>query len=231
MFDLGFTVPEFLLRSFTNVKIPAFKDAQLCKRFLEGREEIRPVIFSHGLSGDKNFYTSVCLALAAHGYLVISFNHQDRSCLHTYDKDGKEIFFESKPLYAAPYRAAQIQTRTAEALSIIEVVASNEFDNKVSLLGAGAANIKIAVNELVLAGHSFGSATMAATANKLDKESQPKALLLMDLWCFPILDEIQSSRLKFRCPVQLLHSEYFHPSIKKFKSWSTILKMLDSGIC
>lgn len=94
MFSLPVPIPDFLLRSYTNVKIPAYVDADLSSRFAKGEEDMRPIIFSHGLSADKNFYTGVCLALAAHGHLVIAINHQDRSCFHTYDKDGKEMLFE-----------------------------------------------------------------------------------------------------------------------------------------
>jgi len=106
MVDLPMPIPNFLLRSYTNVKIPAYVNAELSSRFKTGKEAIRPIVFSHGLSADKNFYTAVCLALAAHGHLVISFNHQDRSCFHTYDKEGKDMFYESHPLSTAPIRKA-----------------------------------------------------------------------------------------------------------------------------
>jgi len=68
-------------------------------------------------------------------------------------------------------------------------------------VGASGSKTKLAIDELVLAGHSFGSATMTQTANLLGDDAQPKAMLLMDLWCFPLLDDIQSEKIKFRCPV------------------------------
>mmetsp|Transcript_15706 Transcript_15706/g.19747 ORF Transcript_15706/g.19747 Transcript_15706/m.19747 type:complete len:85 (+) Transcript_15706:440-694(+) len=74
MFALPY-IPAFIVRSFINVIIPAYMDAELSERFSSGKEKLRPIIFSHGLSGNKNFYTAVCLALAAHGHVVIAVNH------------------------------------------------------------------------------------------------------------------------------------------------------------
>ena len=65
------------------------------------------MIFSHGLRADKAFYTAVYHAMAAQGYLVIALNHQDKSCLYTEDRDGKEILYEHKDLHCeVEYRNA-----------------------------------------------------------------------------------------------------------------------------
>ena len=103
MFGLPY-FPAFIARSFVNLKIPAYVDAEISSRFKVGKEKLRPIIFSHGLSSDNNFYTAVCLALAAHGHLVIAVNHQDKSCFHTYDKDGNELYYESKKHALSPLR-------------------------------------------------------------------------------------------------------------------------------
>ena len=52
-----------------------FENGNLCERFSSGKEALRPVIFSHGLSGDKAFYMGVYHAFAANGHLVIAVNH------------------------------------------------------------------------------------------------------------------------------------------------------------
>lgn len=85
--------PNSLLRTMTTFKLPATKDGRLSERFLSGRESLRPVIFSHGVSACNTFYTTVHHAMAAHGYLVIALNHQDGSCFDTEDADGKPIDF------------------------------------------------------------------------------------------------------------------------------------------
>ena len=74
MFNLSY-VPDFILRAYANIVLPAYMDGELCERFASGREAIRPIIFSHGLSGEKEFYTAIYLAMAAHGYVVVAINH------------------------------------------------------------------------------------------------------------------------------------------------------------
>ena len=74
MFEIPY-IPDFLLRTYTRIKVPMFKDRNLCERFASGKEALRPVIFSHGLSGDKANYMGVYHAMAANGHLVIAVNH------------------------------------------------------------------------------------------------------------------------------------------------------------
>lgn len=97
-------VPEFLLRSFTNIMMPAYLNGDLCEKFASGKESIRPMVFSHGLSADKNFYMAIYLAMASHGYMVVAINHQDESCFYTEDAKGNEIWFLKKLFYSAPLR-------------------------------------------------------------------------------------------------------------------------------
>ena len=68
-------IPDCVLRPIVNTKIPAKIDGKLCERFDSGQEAMRPLIFAHGLSAEKAFYTSACHAMAANGYLVIAVNH------------------------------------------------------------------------------------------------------------------------------------------------------------
>ena len=68
-------------------------------------------------------------------------------------------------------------------------------------------NVKVDTSELILAGHSFGSATMVATANKIkDMAQQPKALALMDPWLFALHEDVAADRVKIHCPVQMMTS-------------------------
>ena len=83
------------------------------------------------------------------------------------------------------------------------------------------------MEELVLSGHSFGGSTMIEAANQL-RESPPKALLLLDPWCYPIHKDILDGSVRLSCPVQMLHSEYFHGTLplKHFDSWGCIQTLL-----
>ena len=64
--------PKFLVRPFTRVKFPASDSISLAKEFSSGSHKIRPVVFSHGLQANANFYSGFCRAFAAQGYLVTS---------------------------------------------------------------------------------------------------------------------------------------------------------------
>ena len=59
------------------------------------------MIFSHGLSADKAYYSALYHAMAASGYLVVAINHQDESCFYTEDKDGKPILYAIEEIYCA----------------------------------------------------------------------------------------------------------------------------------
>ena len=74
MFGIPF-FPDFLLRPNTIVKTHALVAVEICERFSNGKNPLRPIIFSHGLGAHLNFYTATYHALAAHGYLVIALNH------------------------------------------------------------------------------------------------------------------------------------------------------------
>ena len=74
MFDLPLAF-DVLLSTFTKVMLPAYNEGELSQRFASGKEAIRPVVFSHGLSGEKENYTAIYLAMASHGYLVVAINH------------------------------------------------------------------------------------------------------------------------------------------------------------
>ena len=80
------------------------------------------------------------------------------------------------------------------------------------------------MSQLVLSGHSFGGGTMIKVASMLKDADQPKALLLMDPWNYSIHDDISNGTVKFKCPVQMIHSESFHGMmpLKHFDSWGSV---------
>ena len=204
-------IPTFLLRPFMQMKIPATKNGQLCDRFANGTESIRPIIFSHGHSSEKCLNTALYLAMAASGYLVIAINHQDETCFYTEDKDNKPMPFVDHDLYfSLAHRKKQVKVRASEIHLIIEALREFDDEIKIQLFGACGINAKIDMKELILSGHSMGGCTAIEAANQLRNNDQPRALLLMDPWFFPIHDDIQNGSVRFNCPVQMIWSETFH---------------------
>ena len=66
-------------------------EGEIAERFRSGKEPVRPVIFSHGLASSSRLYTGLARDLASHGFLVISLNHQDGSCIYTETKAETSI--------------------------------------------------------------------------------------------------------------------------------------------
>ena len=156
--------PDFILRPYTRVKTHAYVDGEIAERFAHGKNPIRPILFSHGLGAHLSFYTATYQRLAAHGYLVLAVNHQDESCFFTRDSEDKDIPYvlkENEP----EYRESQIKIRIAEIRSMVQALDKLTPELHFEIFGGFAPNARIDMRELILAGHSYGAATMIATAS------------------------------------------------------------------
>ena len=96
--------PKAILRFIATRRLPAVIEAELADRFQCGEEELRPIVFSHGLSASKCMYSAVYHKMAANGHLVVAFNHQDESCVHTVDKYGNHLHYVKTDYFDADYR-------------------------------------------------------------------------------------------------------------------------------
>jgi len=65
----------------------AVKDAELSKEFLEGKKLI-PVVWSHGLTANSNYYNMLGMEFASNGYIVFILDHLDGSAGYVELKDG-----------------------------------------------------------------------------------------------------------------------------------------------
>lgn len=64
-----------------DVYVPALWQAPV----LENNEKIPVVILSHGIGGNRTTYSTFCLELASHGFLVAAIEHRDGSASMTYN--------------------------------------------------------------------------------------------------------------------------------------------------
>ena len=86
------------------------------------------------------------------------------------------------------------------------------------------------MNQLVLAGHSFGGQTAIATAGSLPEADRPKVLFALDPSLFAFCDEIIAGQHKVTCPVMCIHSEYFtHYSNMYFKQWDAVMAVMNGA--
>lgn len=56
-------------------------------------KEAIPLVFSHGCSVSRMFYSTAAIELASYGYVVFLPDHHDGSCAYTRTKSGKEVLF------------------------------------------------------------------------------------------------------------------------------------------
>ena len=87
------------------------------------------------------------------------------------------------------------------------------------------------MKELVLAGHSFGAASMLATGSVMKEEDQPRALLLMGPWCMGISEEVLAGTITAKCPLIMLSADGLHSSVKQFDSWGCVQTTIKNGKC
>lgn len=199
------------------------KDNVAPKRF-------RVIIFSHGIAGNADIYSKICSDLASKGNIVIALEHEDGSGTYAYDvKAGKDIFyqhFEKSMKYTREnvvnFRRPFLDKRTKE----INVTLDNLQSLKINLSNSIPAkketqnNEKIAndrdetekqlienlvframdVNEIYLAGHSFGACSIIKCAFDLGKTKtfkNIKGLILFDLWGYPLERKVEESGINF----------------------------------
>lgn len=56
-------------------------------------KNIIPIIVSHGLTLSRNFYSTMCIELASHGYMVFAIDHHDGSCCYTENATGFQQWY------------------------------------------------------------------------------------------------------------------------------------------
>ena len=96
------------------------------------------------------------------------------------------------------------------------------------VFGTSAPNAIIDTSELIVTGHSFGGITALMTAHKLG--SACKAVCVMDPWFYAYHEEFNSGEIAVpECPVQIISSEMFHPSIREYDSWETLRTFLKNS--
>jgi len=74
------------------------EEGKLAGDFFSGKKAMRPLVFSHGLSGSKDMYQGLYKDWACHGYLVVALDHHDRSCIYT-KKNGEPVPYLKELFY------------------------------------------------------------------------------------------------------------------------------------
>ncbi|KAG8932093.1 hypothetical protein FRC01_000278 [Tulasnella sp. 417] len=174
------------------LKMPLSQDSPLRKS-----EEIHPspvgkwplIVFSHGLAGTRNTYSQFCSNLASEGYVVLSLEHRDRSGPAFIDpKSGDEQHYfrieEVKwekgyaPPDHMPWKVEQLEFRRNEVYEALKALRTTEIADLVDF-----------EQNIVMAGHSFGSATsLSILSHPPPSGFEPlpiRQTILLDPWVEP----------------------------------------------
>ena len=79
------------------LRIQAYHDLPLADEL--STAPLIPIIFSHGLTGNRMFYQLMGQEFASHGYIVFIIDHLDGTNLKTTSKLGKNHVFDTKKPY------------------------------------------------------------------------------------------------------------------------------------
>ena len=186
-------LPAWALSHWASIRIPAKKAAT---PWLPADGSRLPVVvFSHGLTASRETSTSLALSLASAGAFVLLLEHTDRSSTLARLMDGQCVHYDTSvsALGASPETPAYRTARRAQTVTRIgNVHHALQFLDRLNgdaglcqglvkvegmaepdaswLLGRFCG--RLAVDRLVLGGHSFGGATvLGAAAEMLSRTS------------------------------------------------------------
>ncbi|KAH7706594.1 platelet-activating factor acetylhydrolase [Aphelenchoides avenae] len=178
-------------------------------------DPIFPVLlFSHGISGNRLIYSTLCASLASYGFVVAAIEHRDRSSSWTYwlETDSLSGVVTEKPILMTTFpdgetefkqRNHQLHKRVAECVRTLHVLeelnlgqcAPADKKPRGSKIVFGQ-NFdwtqfkgRLDISKAATIGHSFGGAVaVAAAAFSTDFQ----ASVVMDGWFYPIEHEMYS---------------------------------------
>jgi len=147
------------------------------------------IIFSHGLLGSLEMYTSLCHQLASFGYVVVAPEHEDGSALYAHPLGSPEpILFKSVP---PPPDGSSLEAMRSHIQQQREPFLDHRLSEVRSIIkGIQAQDPSLAwgetmdPNKINLIGHSFGAATCIRASLELDVPIVSRVIL--DLWAAPV---------------------------------------------
>nr|CAH0098331.1 unnamed protein product [Daphnia galeata] len=216
--------------AFGNSYIPVVVDAELCNE-----QRFPVIVFSHGLTACRTAYSTFCSDISSHGFIVAAIEHRDGSACMTYsletEQNSKGGLVESWIPYVPmqfekddmPFRQEQLQIRTRECSQTLDLLLklNDGVDIKHVLQSTVDLGMFKGVMDLsipVIAGHSFGSATLLRT---LAADKRFKIGMAMDAWMWPLKDEIELAQ-SVEQPLLFINMEAFQtaPNLKAMKRFT-----------
>ncbi|EPX73435.1 PAF family phospholipase A2 [Schizosaccharomyces octosporus yFS286] len=176
---------------FSKTSLPVYEGTV----FQDNQNTKLPVLlFSHGLLGSRNLYSSLCGNISSYGIVVLALEHRDQTAIistvrdpsHPDDKGYLVQYREIKDFYSKEtielqkdrlsFREREIQLAVKMIRTINEYgvpsldtaySCSGNPDTCRQLFESLKGRLNTSKGELLLSGHSFGAATAAFIANSL----------------------------------------------------------------
>ncbi|KAG8901298.1 hypothetical protein FRB99_005413 [Tulasnella sp. 403] len=171
------------------------------------------VIFSHGLAGTSTVYSQFCSNLASEGYVVLAIGHGDRTAPMVITRENGQnvekpylrldkVQWEGgvKPNNSIyPLRVEQLEFRRTEVYEVLKAFTDAVNGNHEAVEVQNAPEFSWndwkgrveCERDVILAGHSFGSATMMSLLAHPPPEGFPplsvNQVILLDPWVEPFL--------------------------------------------
>ncbi|CAL4130997.1 unnamed protein product, partial [Meganyctiphanes norvegica] len=204
-------IEEFRIsRTLRGAMCPAIWNAKL----KEGQYPV--IVFSHGLSANRSFYSSFCTEMASNGFIVAAVEHRDRSACASFilNEGGEKEFLYFKTLdpdtKEYELRNQQIKVRVEESIRTLDVLEKLNIGGLKDELESGFDLSQLVgrldLSQVVMSGHSFGGGT---TINTLAKDKRFKIGVALDPWLFPIKDDIEDIGPKVSQPLICISTERF----------------------
>jgi len=175
------------------------------------------VLFSHGLIGNSEVYSKTCSDIASFGFIVVALEHEDGSGAFARSVSGDAVRYRLPPMWGGltyeresviRFRAPFLAKREREIRRTIEFFSKDRqekmkvFESSNRRLHDCLASVDSA--EMLLAGHSFGAATVVHMVRA--SPDRFRGALLLDLWPYPLPDIARGIR---KVPVCSILSEQF----------------------
>lgn len=158
------------------------------------------LLFSHGLTGTPELYTTFGEQLASLGFIVVAPAHTDGSCSESYTHISDNWDMRHK----------QLNQRVADMQAILDALQSNH-SAPLSRLAS-----RINFETVGICGHSFGGATAAQMVNG---DARVATAVSWDGWMFPLATPSSSSANTK--PFLFINSDGFHwdDNLTHMRNW------------
>ena len=88
-----------------------------------------PIVFSHGLTASRCFYSLQAKELASQGYVVFLMDHHDGSCIYTETPKRVPVKFDaSVPFYNYSDMHKKVKIRESEISKLINFLQDKKFE-------------------------------------------------------------------------------------------------------